>query len=266
MAALERTVGTAGAIGSDDLVAPPAGDVTELIAHPAVGVANAEVAVHELEALAEAVDEPLIEVLQRRHLAPGPIQHHDDDGEGREEVEEEECDVHGHVSARARCRIEERRHHAVHAPQGERHGKEPGAAIPRRLGPSRPELQAREDQGAPRGETGRAPRGGARVGHVAEARGDQSAGQSDQHIATPNPIVEAEDEASCENEEHHVAEEHGVDERDEDLGAGNEIASQVQALRQAHETPGHEQVAEEPHAVGRVQIAEDQELKRQREA
>src|SRR5215470_5898047 len=81
-ATLERTAGAGVGAGSDRLVAAAAGDRAELLVHPPVGVTDREVAAHELEAFPEAVDQPLVELLERRCLAAGPVQDRDDDGEG----------------------------------------------------------------------------------------------------------------------------------------------------------------------------------------
>src|SRR5215475_7579134 len=86
-APLERTAGAGVGAGIDRLVAAAAGDRAELLVHPAVGVTDGEVAAHELEALSEAVDQPLVELLERRWLGGGPVQYRDDDSEGAEEVE-----------------------------------------------------------------------------------------------------------------------------------------------------------------------------------
>jgi hypothetical protein len=56
------------------------------------------------------------------------------------------------------------------------------------------------------------------------------------------------------------ADEGGVDQRTQDLEIGDEDPAGVQALGQAHEAPGQEQVPEEPHPVRGVEIGEDQEL------
>jgi hypothetical protein len=45
VAALERAGRALGAVGVDDLITAPARDLTELLVHPAVRVANAKVAV-----------------------------------------------------------------------------------------------------------------------------------------------------------------------------------------------------------------------------
>jgi hypothetical protein len=153
----------------------------------------------------------------------------------------------------------------MQAPQGERRGEEPRAAIARRLGSPRPELHARQEQRAARGQTGEAARGDTRVRHVAEGGGgDQHAGGSDQQIAAPDPVVKAKGQTGGQDEEGR-AEENGTDQGAQDLGAGNEGASQVQAFRHAHQAPRREQVLKEPHAVGRIEIGEDQELDRQRD-
>src|SRR5262245_24735731 len=81
--ALERTVLTRLAVDAHHLIAAAVEELAELLVHPAVGVLDAEVAVDELEALAEAVDQALVEFLERRRLAPGAVEHHDDDSEGR---------------------------------------------------------------------------------------------------------------------------------------------------------------------------------------
>ena len=65
LAPLERAAGTGRAVGADDLVAAAVRQRAELRVHPAVGVADPEVAVDELEALAEAVDQALVELLER---------------------------------------------------------------------------------------------------------------------------------------------------------------------------------------------------------
>ena len=110
--AVERTSG-AGMGLTYHLVAATVGDRAELRVHPPVGVADPEVAVDELEALAEAIHQALVEFLERRGLAAGSIQHHDDDREGTEEVEDHERGVHHHVRSRPGPAIDERRHHAV---------------------------------------------------------------------------------------------------------------------------------------------------------
>src|SRR5262249_58862688 len=106
-----------GTVGTDDLVAAPAGHLTKVFLHPAVGVANAEVAVDELQPLAKAVNEALVERLERRHFTAGSVQHHDDDGERGEEVDEHERHVDGEISAGPWLWIEEWRSDAMHAPQ-----------------------------------------------------------------------------------------------------------------------------------------------------
>src|SRR5216683_2997337 len=70
--AVEGTARARHPVGREQLVAAAPRHWAELAVHPPVGVADPEVAVDELEALAEAVDEPLVELLERRGLAPGP--------------------------------------------------------------------------------------------------------------------------------------------------------------------------------------------------
>ena len=67
----------------------------------------------ELEGVGKAIDQALVEFLERRGLAAGSVQHHDDDREGTEEVEDHERGVHHHVRSRPGPAIDERRHHAV---------------------------------------------------------------------------------------------------------------------------------------------------------
>ena len=97
LTAPERTARAGVGTHADDLVTTTVGDRTELRVHPTVGVPDPEVPVNELEALAEAVHQALVEFLERRGLAAGPVQHHDDDRKGAEEVEDHEGGVHHHV-------------------------------------------------------------------------------------------------------------------------------------------------------------------------
>ncbi len=83
-----RAARALAAVGGQDLVAAAAGRDRELLAEPAVGMADGEAVVDELEPLPEAIDEPLVELLQRGRLAAGAIEHDDDDREDDEIVDE----------------------------------------------------------------------------------------------------------------------------------------------------------------------------------
>src|SRR5262249_8481109 len=154
-------------------------------------VANAEVTVHEPKPFAENVDEALVEFLERRALAAGPIQDHDGDGAGGEEIPQHPRHGHAEVPAGPRLRVEEWRDGAMSGPPGEREGEESGPAIAWRFRPTRPELQARQEQGASRRKAGEAPRGDTRVRQVPEGGREQHAKAADQQIAALDPIREA---------------------------------------------------------------------------
>jgi len=245
--AVEGTGRASRPVGGKDLVAAATHHSTELLVHPPVGVADLEVAVDELEALTEAVHEALVEFLEGRGLAPRPIQNHDDDGEGGEKVKEHEAHVDRHVGGRSRFGIEERRHDPVHAPEGQGGGEEATAPIPR-LGRSRPELEAGEDQGRAGGDPGDAPHGEPGIGDVPEARRDQRARSPQEEVAPADAIAGAKREAGGQHEEG-GPEEHRVDQRARDVLAGDERLREMKPLRQTHETPSHHQVAEESHPV-----------------
>ena len=254
------------------LVTATVGDRAELRVHPPVGVADPEVAVDELEALAEAVHQPLVELLERGGLAARPVQHHDDDREGAEEVEDHERGVHHHVRTCPGAAVDERGHHAVHAPQRERHRQEARSPVAQRLRPPGPELQPGHDEDsagdgphhAPRGHPHEAARGDGRVGEIADPGGGQRRQHADQHVPRPDPVVDAKGQAAGQHQER-GDKEGGIDQRAQDIEVRNEGPRQVQPLAQAHEAPGQQQVVEEPGAVERIQVGEDQELQRQGE-
>ena len=87
---------------------------------------------------------------------------------------------------------------------------------------------------------------------------------ADQHVPRPDPVVGAKGQAAGQHQER-GDEEGGIDQRAQDIEVRNEGPGQVQALGQAHEAPGQQQVVEEPRAVERIQVGEDQELQRQGE-
>ena len=263
MPALERAAGASLPVGGEHLVAAAVADRAELPVHPAVGVPDPKIAVDQPETLPETVHEPLVELLERRRLAPGSIQHHDDDGEGGEEVAEHECRVDREVAAGLGRGVEERRHDPVNSPEREGSGKEAGSSVARLL-PPRPELEPRQDQDPAGHEPRRASRGDARVRQVAEAGGHQRAEPADQEGTLADPVVGAKSEAPGQYEEG-GHEECRIEERAQDIPLGQKGPRDVKALRHAHQAPGQEQVVEEAHAMRGVDIGEDQKLERQRE-
>src|SRR5204863_2722084 len=73
LTALERTAGAGMGARAEHLVTTTVGDRTELRVHPPVGVPDAEAPVDELEALAEAVHQALVDFRERGGLAASPV-------------------------------------------------------------------------------------------------------------------------------------------------------------------------------------------------
>ena len=117
----------------------------ELLAEPAVGMADGEAVVDELEPLPEAIDEPLVELLQRGRLAAGPIEHDDDDREDDEIVDEPIAHIQRDEYAIAR-RHHKRRDDVMQPPEHDRDGEEPPTRQRRPLLPPRPVRQPGEHE------------------------------------------------------------------------------------------------------------------------
>ena len=196
-------------------------------------------------------------------LAAGSLEHHDDDREGRQEVEEDEHRVHHEVSGRARHDVHELGRDAVHAPEGQESGQEPLSAKSRHARLRRPEEQA--------------------GGHLRDAEGDADGALS--LVAAAHVAGEGQADR-CRGADHEVAcvqsvappvRERGR-EGQADRGDRREIGDEARVIDVEHEhvdepeplgqgvgAPGQEQVLEEANPVRLVEVGEDEQLNRERD-
>ena len=179
-------------------------------------------------------------------VAAGPLEHHDDHGEGREEVQQDEHGVHREVAGRARNHAHELRRDAVNAPEREESGQEPFAAKAGHSALERPEQEAgghlddaeRDADGALSFFTA----------HVAgQGQADRDSGP-DQNVSRPEPIAPAMREGGRQGEADRG---HGRQVGDEArmIDAQHEHVHELETLRQRVRTPRQEQVLEEANPV-----------------
>ena len=196
-------------------------------------------------------------------LAARALEHHDDDGEGREEVNGDEHAVEGHVERRAGLGVDELGDDAMDTPEGEEPGEEPPPADAHAPARHRPEDHARRDLGQAEADPNHAL---PRLARPQPAREGQHHRCSDarQHVAGAQPVVPAVGAGGGEGEAHRGD---GGQLGDEArlVDPEHQHVQQLEALGERVAAPGQQQVLEEAHAVRGVEVREDQKLYRERD-
>ena len=141
--------------------------------------------IDQLQPLAETVDEPLVQLLERAHLAARPVEHHDDDGKGGGEVEAHEGGVNHEVRGAAGLGMQPQRRRAMDGPQPERDGQQARTPIANSGGRGRPEGARGQGLGSTKEHPDDVARQGGGLRKVIGPEGAQGHQAADDRIARP---------------------------------------------------------------------------------